>query len=141
MTEQAEVINVIEENTQITDTQLHEGKTQIDVAIINAEGARRKKWICLFITIIIIAILAIIITKVVSEFSCHGALFLVPFCKCNLTRFLLSASFYLLPFLFRPTFGNTMRLQEEILHPFLFPFFSSLIHGPTTISFLTYTHT
>lgn len=64
VTEQAEVMNVIEENTQVTDTQLHEGKTQIDVAITNARGARRKKWICLFITILIIAILAIIITKV-----------------------------------------------------------------------------
>ncbi|KAG0018386.1 Plasma membrane t-SNARE, secretory vesicle fusion [Podila clonocystis] len=64
VTEQAEVINVIDENTQKTDTQLYSANNEIDTAIINAEGARRKKWICLFITIIIIAILAIVITKV-----------------------------------------------------------------------------
>ncbi|KAG0360175.1 Plasma membrane t-SNARE, secretory vesicle fusion [Podila minutissima] len=63
VTEQAEVINVIDDNTQKTDTHLHDANNQIDIAIDNAEGARRKKWICLFITIIIIAILAIVLTK------------------------------------------------------------------------------
>lgn len=66
VTEQAEVINVIDDNTQKTDTHLHDANNQIDIAIDNAEGARRKKWICLFITIIIIAILAIVLTKAVS---------------------------------------------------------------------------
>ncbi|KAF9373521.1 Plasma membrane t-SNARE, secretory vesicle fusion [Podila verticillata] len=61
VTEQAVVMNTIEENTQQTDVHLETGNKEVDVAIVNARGARRKKWICLFITLIILIIVGIII--------------------------------------------------------------------------------
>ncbi|KAG0335600.1 Plasma membrane t-SNARE, secretory vesicle fusion [Podila horticola] len=61
VTEQAVVMNTIEENTQQTDVHLETGNKEVDVAIVNARGARRKKWICLLITIIILAILGVVL--------------------------------------------------------------------------------
>lgn len=68
VTEQAVVMNTIEENTQQTDVHLETGNKEVDVAIVNARGARRKKWICLLITIIILIIVGIIIWKTVRFF-------------------------------------------------------------------------
>ncbi|KAK3812718.1 MAG: t-SNARE [Linnemannia elongata] len=63
VTEQAEVMNTIEENTQQTDTHLVSGNKEVDIAITNAIGARRKKWICFFISLILIIIIVIIVLK------------------------------------------------------------------------------
>ncbi|KAF9957830.1 Plasma membrane t-SNARE, secretory vesicle fusion [Mortierella alpina] len=61
VTEQAEVLNTIEENTQQTEVHLETGNKEVDVAIVNARGARKKKWICLIITIILLVIIAVIV--------------------------------------------------------------------------------
>lgn len=68
VTEQAVVMNTIEENTQQTDVHLETGNKEVDVAIVNARGARRKKWICLFITILILVIVGIIVYTTVRVF-------------------------------------------------------------------------
>ncbi|KAF9273976.1 Plasma membrane t-SNARE, secretory vesicle fusion [Linnemannia elongata] len=67
VTEQAEVMNTIEENTQQADTHLETGNKEVDVAIDNAKGARRKKWICFFISLILLIIIVIVVLKVVSR--------------------------------------------------------------------------
>ncbi|KAG0334209.1 Plasma membrane t-SNARE, secretory vesicle fusion, partial [Podila humilis] len=61
--EQGQVVATIEDNTVKTDTHLKQGDGELKTAIVNAYGARRKKWICLFISIIIIAILVVLICK------------------------------------------------------------------------------
>lgn len=72
VTEQAEVMNTIEENTQQTDTHLVSGNKEVDIAITNAIGARRKKWICFFISLILIIIIVIIVLKTVSRLVILG---------------------------------------------------------------------
>ncbi|KAG0083365.1 Plasma membrane t-SNARE, secretory vesicle fusion [Podila epicladia] len=67
VTEQAVVMNTIEENTQQTDVHLETGNKEVDVAIVNARGARKKKWICLFITIIILAILGVVLWQTLGK--------------------------------------------------------------------------
>jgi len=67
VTDQGVVMNTIEENTQQTDTQLESGNKEVDTAITNARGARRKKWICLIISIIVIIIIVLIVLKTVRE--------------------------------------------------------------------------
>ncbi|KAI7820444.1 syntaxin-like protein [Gamsiella multidivaricata] len=61
VTEQAEVLNTIEEHTQQTDQHLEVGNKEVDVAIVNARGARKKKWICLCISIVLLIIIVIIV--------------------------------------------------------------------------------
>ncbi|KAF9118022.1 Plasma membrane t-SNARE, secretory vesicle fusion [Mortierella sp. 14UC] len=61
VTEQAEVMNTIEENTQQTDIHLEIGNKEVDTAIVNARGARKKKWICLIITLILLAIIVVVV--------------------------------------------------------------------------------
>ncbi|KAF9956168.1 Plasma membrane t-SNARE, secretory vesicle fusion [Mortierella alpina] len=67
VTEQAEVLNTIEENTQQTEVHLETGNKEVDVAIVNARGARKKKWICLIITLILLAIIAVVIYMQLSK--------------------------------------------------------------------------
>lgn len=67
VTEQAEVMNVIEENTQQTDIHLETGNKEVDTAIVNARGARKKKWICLIITIILLAIIGYVVYTQVQK--------------------------------------------------------------------------
>jgi syntaxin 1B/2/3 len=66
VTEQAEVMNTIEENTQHADTHLETGNKEVDIAISSAISARKKKWICFFITLVILIIIVIVVLKVVS---------------------------------------------------------------------------
>ncbi|KAF9080627.1 Plasma membrane t-SNARE, secretory vesicle fusion [Mortierella sp. AD031] len=61
VTEQAEVMNTIEENTQQTDVHLEIGNKEVDTAIVNARGARKKKWICLIISLIILIIIVVVV--------------------------------------------------------------------------------
>ncbi|KAG0298777.1 Plasma membrane t-SNARE, secretory vesicle fusion [Dissophora globulifera] len=61
VTEQAEVMNQIEEHTQQADIHLETGNKEVDVAIVNAKGARRKKWICLIISLIILIIIVVVV--------------------------------------------------------------------------------
>lgn len=61
VTEQAEVMNTIEENTQQTDIHLETGNKEVDTAIVNARGARKKKWICLIITLILLIIIVVVV--------------------------------------------------------------------------------
>jgi len=61
VTEQAVVMNTIEENTQQTDVHLETGNKEVDMAITNARGARKKKWICFIITLILLIIIAVIV--------------------------------------------------------------------------------
>ncbi|KAF9901413.1 Plasma membrane t-SNARE, secretory vesicle fusion [Linnemannia zychae] len=68
VTEQAEVINTIEENTQQTDTHLSTGNKEVDIAITNAHGARRKKWICFFISLILLIIIIVVVLKTTGVF-------------------------------------------------------------------------
>ncbi|KAG0207002.1 Plasma membrane t-SNARE, secretory vesicle fusion [Mortierella sp. GBA30] len=63
VTDQGVVMNTIEENTQQADTHLETGNQEVDTAITNARGARRKKWICLIISIIILIIIVIVVLK------------------------------------------------------------------------------
>ncbi|KAF9920420.1 Plasma membrane t-SNARE, secretory vesicle fusion [Linnemannia zychae] len=63
VTDQGEVLNTIEENTAQADTQMQQGNKEVDVAITNAKGARKKKWICLIISIILIAIIVVVVLK------------------------------------------------------------------------------
>ncbi|KAG0212172.1 Plasma membrane t-SNARE, secretory vesicle fusion [Mortierella sp. GBA30] len=72
VTEQAEVLNTIEENTQQTDVHLETGNKEVDVAIVNARGARKKKWICLIITVILLIIIAIIVLEKLGVFKSSG---------------------------------------------------------------------
>ncbi|KAI8357169.1 syntaxin-like protein [Mortierella sp. GBAus27b] len=61
VTEQAVVMDSIEETVQQTEVHLETGNKEVDVAIVNARGARRKKWICLFIILIIIIIVVVVL--------------------------------------------------------------------------------
>ncbi|KAG0050839.1 Plasma membrane t-SNARE, secretory vesicle fusion [Gryganskiella cystojenkinii] len=63
VTDQGVVMNTIEENTQQTDVQLESGNKEVDTAITNAHGARRKKWICFIISIIVLIIIVIVVLK------------------------------------------------------------------------------
>ncbi|KAF9977738.1 Plasma membrane t-SNARE, secretory vesicle fusion, partial [Modicella reniformis] len=64
VTDQGVVLDAIDQSTQQADTDLQSGNQQVDTAIVNAKGARRKKWICLIISIILLAIIVIIVLKV-----------------------------------------------------------------------------
>lgn len=72
MTEQAEVMNTIEENTQQTDIHLETGNKEVDTAIVNARGARKKKWICLIITLILLIIIVVIVLMRSGVFNGSG---------------------------------------------------------------------
>ncbi|KAG0045450.1 Plasma membrane t-SNARE, secretory vesicle fusion [Gryganskiella cystojenkinii] len=61
VTDQAVVLNTIEENTQQTDVHLETGNKEVDVAITNARGARKKKWICFIILLIVLIIIAVVV--------------------------------------------------------------------------------
>lgn len=66
VTEQAEVMNTIEDNTQQADGHLQTGNKEVDIAITNARSARKKKWICFFISLILLIIIVIVVLKAVS---------------------------------------------------------------------------
>ncbi|KAF9581126.1 Plasma membrane t-SNARE, secretory vesicle fusion, partial [Lunasporangiospora selenospora] len=62
--EQGEVIKNIEDTADQTGTQLDVANKEVDTAIGNARGARKKKWICLIISIILILVIVLIVLKV-----------------------------------------------------------------------------
>ncbi|KAK3828232.1 MAG: t-SNARE [Benniella sp.] len=66
VTDQGAVLNTVEENIQHTETALEGGNQQVDNAIDTAKSARKKKWICFFLTIIILAIIVLIVLKVTN---------------------------------------------------------------------------
>lgn len=66
VTDQGVVLDTVEDSIQQTDVNLGGGNQQMDTAIVDAKGARRKKWICLIITIILLVIIVIIVLKTVS---------------------------------------------------------------------------
>ncbi|KAG0369870.1 t-SNARE [Gamsiella multidivaricata] len=66
VTDQGVVMDSVEQNTQQADTNLESGNQQVDSAITNARGARRKKWICLIISIILLIIIVLIVLKVTN---------------------------------------------------------------------------
>ncbi|KAF9969884.1 Plasma membrane t-SNARE, secretory vesicle fusion [Actinomortierella ambigua] len=61
VTEQQEVMDKIEENTQQAEQHLDVGVQEVQTAIVNARSARKKKWICLFVLIILIIIIALVV--------------------------------------------------------------------------------
>lgn len=63
VTDQGVVLDAIHDSVAQTDAQLDSGNQQVDNAISNAKGARRKKWICLIISIIILVVIVIVVLK------------------------------------------------------------------------------
>lgn len=65
--QQDDTINVIEESAGRVETDMEAGLTQTEKAVKSARAARRKRWICFFITLIILAIVGIVVGVVVSQ--------------------------------------------------------------------------
>ncbi|KAF8319422.1 t-SNARE [Clavulina sp. PMI_390] len=59
--QQDEVINVIEQNTEVANKDLETGVQYTEKAVESARSARKKRWICFVICLIIIIIIAIIL--------------------------------------------------------------------------------
>ena len=61
VTDQAVAFDAIEESTQQVDINLEQGNKEVDIAIVHAHSARKKKWICMIISIVILAIIIIVV--------------------------------------------------------------------------------
>ncbi|KAF9207181.1 Plasma membrane t-SNARE, secretory vesicle fusion [Haplosporangium sp. Z 27] len=61
VTEQGVVLETVEGNVQQTDNHLEEGNVQVDTAIASARSARKKKWICLGVSLIVVVAIVFIV--------------------------------------------------------------------------------
>lgn len=59
--QQGDIIDNIEEKTGMAELDIEEGKLSTYKAVVSARGYRKKRWICLGITIVVIIIIAIIL--------------------------------------------------------------------------------
>jgi len=57
--EQGEVIDVIEGHARVAEKDLETGVQHVDNAVISAKAARKKRWICFIITLIILIIIGV----------------------------------------------------------------------------------
>lgn len=63
--QQDETINVVEQQAVGVNKDMEDGSRQLDTAVISAKKARRKKWICFWITVLILVIIAAVVAAVV----------------------------------------------------------------------------
>ncbi|KAF9435433.1 Plasma membrane t-SNARE, secretory vesicle fusion [Entomortierella beljakovae] len=68
VTDQAVVMDAVEQDVVRVDGHLEQGNAQVDNAITNARSARKKKWICLLISIVIVIIIVIIVLAATGVF-------------------------------------------------------------------------
>ena len=59
--QQDEVVRQIEEKGEEVQENIFKANEELDVGIKSARGARKKKWICLILTIVILIIIAIVV--------------------------------------------------------------------------------
>ncbi|PAV17162.1 syntaxin [Pyrrhoderma noxium] len=59
--QQGDIIDNIEEKTGLAELDIEAGKISTEKAVVSARGYRRKRWICLGITIAVIIVIAIIL--------------------------------------------------------------------------------
>ncbi|KAF8136719.1 t-SNARE [Boletus edulis] len=69
--QQSEVIDNIETTTGAAQKDLEAGVVHADKAIDSARAARKKRWICFFLTLIILAIVAIVLAVVITNQMHH----------------------------------------------------------------------
>ena len=63
--QQDETINVIEETANDVEKDTEAGMGHIDRAVVSARGARKKRWICFGLFVLLLVIAAIVIAVVV----------------------------------------------------------------------------
>ncbi|KAG9096507.1 Plasma membrane t-SNARE, secretory vesicle fusion [Ceratobasidium sp. UAMH 11750] len=66
--QQDETIDAIETHAAKADKDMENGLDQTGIAVDHARAARRKRWICFWITLAILAVIAIILAVVLSKY-------------------------------------------------------------------------
>jgi syntaxin 1B/2/3 len=56
-----EQINAIEQNATTVEHDMEQGNVQVDKAITHARNARRMRWICFWITLVVVIIIAAVL--------------------------------------------------------------------------------
>ncbi|KAF9261473.1 t-SNARE [Marasmius fiardii PR-910] len=67
ISEQDEAINTIETQATAVEKDTEAGLAHTEKAVVSARSARKKRWICFFLTLIILIIVAIIVAVVVTR--------------------------------------------------------------------------
>ncbi|KAH8117351.1 t-SNARE [Phellopilus nigrolimitatus] len=65
--QQDDTINIIEQNAETAAGDIEAGKGYTDKAVVSARGYRKKRWICLFLTLIILIIIGVAVGIEVSK--------------------------------------------------------------------------
>ena len=65
--QQDETINVIQNNAVNIDQDVTQGYKDTEKAVDSARAARKKRWICFFLTLIILAIIGIVVGVEVAQ--------------------------------------------------------------------------
>lgn len=68
--QQDEQLNVIKDNTQVTEQEIGAGRDQTDKAVVSARRARKRRWICFFLFCLLVVIVIVVVVPSVCHDGC-----------------------------------------------------------------------